>query len=1309
MLPELSVAAGPADMAEDLATLVAEGKGVLMPDLAAPHVEDRGVMELAGDFPADFLIGLVPVEEHGVTVYPVAIRIDDATGNAVFYNAAETPFYMVPRVAPVNWFALLHPLLATNPWFAESRVVAQWTLVPSESLDTYLAAANAPPAPLRSAPAPAGLEVTNLMFTAISVSVSNVVLDVAWPTNDIPDGEPLDLYFSPELATNVWTLLDSATPTDPTNVTFVIDGADLPGFICTTPPHVHDASCIPITNIIQNVFLTGEVETNIVYSCSTNPAPSGISGFFRVGTRQDSDADGLSDAYEKLVSRTSRWLSDTDGDGLSDYSEVHTHGTNPRICDTDGDGLDDFMEIRETMTAANNADTDGDGISDADEIQVYGTSPFQSDTDGDGLSDAMEISVLNSNPLSWDTDGDGMDDETEYNGRNNGLNLLSASDAEADQDGDGISNLVEVQTDYSPFNSASSNDVPRLKLLRIHPLESPRVSSSTTYARLLVLGEDSAKGAKIRIPRSTQYGTTNLIRHLSYTDAPGIFLGDIPLAGGGTIDLPDSLGDVEFSVHSTPESGGTVATLTLSGANIVSPSTATLAVPKMTGAQLSLSNAPLSASRTNLVNGVLGTICVGHSDPDFGMPRFYLLPTIENNSPTGHRSLGSTDLVLVKVSGATNLTTTANYLRWDGVHPSRRGQELPVGISRIDAGLDFDFDGELDDGEIAVSCNVHVARIGLLADANRNGTFDNADIPLRDRWTPDAGALLAVDNAPAGAADSRSSGAASPLSPLFVLSPSVDIPDGYHLDLHFTSARLQRRIYTSGYANALAISSANTVTQGLSSAELASGRSFFVSSTVPATESAIQPEAVVELRLMRGVTAVAVDTAVLKIPPLVIPWNTLPLTRLWTCDMGTSGRYPSSVAADRQVCLPNSAHGGCQWSQDIIQAYAFQKDASHGWQTAFADLNRLQDGTFPEAVAEASAATDAPACLFQISNSGDGGNVEATPPLPGYPYGRILTGTNSYGGVCEAVEVAEAQGLQGPAIKLPVGWLAVGHVDEVCCFIGERTVMVPSPRLAFDLIAQEVIAHNGNYTNTIVWGTETTNYIHRMQDILFDKVVTNANWATDLTASATTIVAPLSDYDEGRVLYCDGEMMRVSDIDELSGGMAEITLERGYYDTIPIAHSANSMFFRVSLLGCWNIRKDIVFPDLLPSINLRVIKERLNKDIKSLTIIEVPVLYQTYTIDSRTGNIAGSPNMVNAVVDGNTVYMTDPGCDLFRNAVNVPGKVFVGGHDVWSLYHCALGELHCGSEAERTIPASPPWWQRSEFENWPFEKKEMSP
>jgi hypothetical protein len=37
---------------------------------------------------------------------------------------------------------------------------------------------------------------------------------------------------------------------------------------------------------------------------------------------QDSDFDGLTDAYEKLVSHTDPTNPDTDGDGLSDYYEL---------------------------------------------------------------------------------------------------------------------------------------------------------------------------------------------------------------------------------------------------------------------------------------------------------------------------------------------------------------------------------------------------------------------------------------------------------------------------------------------------------------------------------------------------------------------------------------------------------------------------------------------------------------------------------------------------------------------------------------------------------------------------------------------------------------------------------------------------------------------------------------------------------------------------------------------------------------------------------------------------------------------------
>jgi hypothetical protein len=71
--------------------------------------------------------------------------------------------------------------------------------------------------------------------------------------------------------------------------------------------------------------------------------------FLILGSPQDSDGDGLTDAYELLVSKTDPNNADTDGDGISDSDEV-LNGTNPLLAntswklDTDSDGLPDTYE-----------------------------------------------------------------------------------------------------------------------------------------------------------------------------------------------------------------------------------------------------------------------------------------------------------------------------------------------------------------------------------------------------------------------------------------------------------------------------------------------------------------------------------------------------------------------------------------------------------------------------------------------------------------------------------------------------------------------------------------------------------------------------------------------------------------------------------------------------------------------------------------------------------------------------------------------------------------------------------------------------
>jgi len=65
------------------------------------------------------------------------------------------------------------------------------------------------------------------------------------------------------------------------------------------------------------------------------PDPFSAAAFFILGTMLDSDGDGLTDAYEWLVSKTDPYVAtlvDIDGDGMPATWEV-LHGFNPTVAD----------------------------------------------------------------------------------------------------------------------------------------------------------------------------------------------------------------------------------------------------------------------------------------------------------------------------------------------------------------------------------------------------------------------------------------------------------------------------------------------------------------------------------------------------------------------------------------------------------------------------------------------------------------------------------------------------------------------------------------------------------------------------------------------------------------------------------------------------------------------------------------------------------------------------------------------------------------------------------------------------------------
>lgn len=67
------------------------------------------------------------------------------------------------------------------------------------------------------------------------------------------------------------------------------------------------------------------------------------------------------------------------------------------------------------------------------------------------------------------------------------------------------------------------------------------------------------------------------------------------------------------------------------------------------------------------------------------------------------------------------------------------------------------------------------------------------------------------------------------------------------------------------------------------------------------------------------------------------------------------------------------------------------------------------------------------------------GNLEVTPPLDGFPLGRILYGVGADGPPGSGfLDLLEAQGAQAPT-PIDTSWLCVGHVDELLSFVPDPT------------------------------------------------------------------------------------------------------------------------------------------------------------------------------------------------------------------------------------------------------------------------------
>lgn len=261
------------------------------------------------------------------------------------------------------------------------------------------------------------------------------------------------------------------------------------------------------------------------------------------------------------------------------------------------------------------------------------------------------------------------------------------------------------------------------------------------------------------------------------------------------------------------------------------------------------------------------------------------------------------------------------------------------------------------------------------------------------------------------------------------------------------------------------------------------------------------------------------------------------------------------------------------------------------------------------------------------------GNLEVIPPYAGHPFGRLFHGhVAARSSDPELRDFLNAQRVQGPVLELDTSWLHVGHVDEFASFIP-----VDSPRGWKMLIASPRAAR----------------------------------------AQLQALVA--ADPANGERVMFEGQRWFYPQDHPMEGR------------TYPAARTVNSILADEELMA-FN-QGDQAHIDL--------VREALQTEagLTDDEVIEMPFLM--WEIENGQG-AAYMPGTVNLLLYGRSVTMPRPhafalnGADFMethlRELLRAEG---ITAHfaEQWDILHANEGEVHCGTNALRRIPARGAWWE----------------
>jgi hypothetical protein len=383
---------------------------IMAPDPDFIHLQDGGLLPFdPADFPKRVVRQLIPVDEDGITVYPITVMEMPDTGERQILNALGDVIAEIkpPKDYDPLWYVQLKfPDLATlDPakaaWqtalYDPSRIMVRFNLITEETLiEKVTAESLSAQQSLIMTPMALSYPATGLAFDSLSVQTNGTVdVTMSWPSGTLA-AEGLDIFSCSNLLNQQWSIL--------------------------------------LTTNVNNAAGS--------FGFSAPAAADGEKRFLDAWTHFDSDSDTLYDGREVRVYGTDRYDADTDDDGMPDGWE-QTNSLDPLDDtdadeDADSDGLSNLKEYQ-AGTDPNVADSDGDGLSDGAEaywsrVSVWGTNSTEVLSIPTNLTDVVSVVAGGTHALALHADGTitgwGLDDEGQISGAS------------------GISNAVQVAAGY---------------------------------------------------------------------------------------------------------------------------------------------------------------------------------------------------------------------------------------------------------------------------------------------------------------------------------------------------------------------------------------------------------------------------------------------------------------------------------------------------------------------------------------------------------------------------------------------------------------------------------------------------------------------------------------------------------------------------------------------------------------------------------------------------------------------------------------------------------------------------------------------